>query len=58
MKRRNGACYPIRLTFNTPLSEAAVRENIATWKAQGKEHWKGFRHFEMWPTPDAPENTD
>lgn len=57
MKQRNCACYPINLHFETPLSEAEVREEIDHWVRSGNLDWKEFRHFDLWParlsSPDA-----
>ena len=50
MKLRNCACYPIHLTFDTPLSEVVVREKIAQWVERGDHGWREFRHFDVWPT--------
>jgi hypothetical protein len=50
MKLRNCACYPIHLNFETPLTEAAVREKIAQWVERGDRDWREFRHFDLWPT--------
>jgi hypothetical protein len=51
MKLRNCACYPIHLNFETPLTEAEVREKIAEWVGRGDREWREFRHFDVWPTP-------
>lgn len=47
MKLRNCACYPIHLNFETPLSEAEVREQIAQWVKRGDRDWREFRHFDV-----------
>ena len=50
MKLRNCGCYPIYLDFETPLTEAEVREKMAQWVERGERGWREFRHFDVWPT--------
>ncbi len=56
MKRRNCACYPIRLAFETAHSEAEVREQIAQWVRLGHIEWKEFQHFDLWPALPTTAN--